>query len=174
MWTKTMPSFISELKEEGRLNLAHEATLLLVHQQNEWKVWSPPSEDEQQRWLTTLQIESLFIYPKRPGNVLSWNMGPEAFHSVFTELSSILANGPPIVFLQESKRRRTQREWMRRTVVQKFPRYKCLLGTSSRCSWSSTPCLIVATFLSTEGCDSAQSGDKSVGDKIFQTLRLKC
>ena len=157
MWMKDMSSFTKELEEEGRLNLAHEATLLLGLQQNRWKSWSSLSEDEQQRWLMSLQIESFFTLPKRTGNILSWNMGPAAFHSVLPELPKILANGPPLVFLQEVKCRRNQREWIRRTLEQRFPRYKCLLGTSSRSSWSGTSPLIVATLLSKEVFTSAKS-----------------
>ena len=157
MWMKDMSSFTKELEEEGRLHLAHEAKLLLGLQQNKWKAWSSLSEDEQQRWLTTLQIESFFICPKRTGNILSWNMGPAAFHSVLPELPNILANGPPLVFLQEVKCKRNQRERTRITLERRFPRYKCHLGTSSRSSWSGTSCLIVATLLSKEVFTSAKS-----------------
>ena len=84
-------------------------------------------------------------------------MGPAAFHSVLPELPNILANGPPLVFLQEVKCKRNQRERTRITLERRFPRYKCHLGTSSRSSWSGTSCLIVATLLSKEVFTSAKS-----------------
>jgi hypothetical protein len=84
----SVPEFLQSLREQGKIGLANYGESIHSTHHVAW-------------WLQWLEWDSLWINTPQRGDVLTWNIGPQAVDLSIHQIAQTLSKGAAVVMLQE-------------------------------------------------------------------------
>jgi hypothetical protein len=115
----SVPEFLQDLREQGKIGLANYGESIHSTHHIAW-------------WLQWLEWESLWTNTPQRGDVLTWNIGPQAVDLSIHQIAQTLSKGAAVVMIQEVSFHPGERRRIKSILKKIGPEYWCVMETSQR------------------------------------------